>query len=52
MKTINRTKEKINDSIQVILINVESFEYGELTPYELVKKIKEQINKITKLLKQ
>ena len=52
MKTINRAKEKINDRLQIILLNVESFEYGELTPYELVKKIKEEIKKINKLIKQ
>ena len=58
MKTITRTKakelikEKINDSLQMILIDVESFEYGEFTPYELVEKIKEEINKINKLIKQ
>ena len=46
MQTINRTKEKINDRLQMILLDVESFEYGELTPYELVKKIKEKINKL------
>ena len=52
MKTINRTKEKINDRLQMILLDVESFEYGEFTPYELVKKIKEEIKKINKLIKQ
>ena len=54
MQTINKHKanEKINDSVQMILIDIVSFEYGEFTPYQLVEKIKEEINKINKLLKE
>lgn len=54
MKTIykHKEKEKINDSVQMILIDIVSFKYGEFTSFELVEKIKEEINKINKLLKQ
>tara|TARA_R110001592_G_scaffold12808_1_gene60354 strand:- start:673 stop:840 length:168 start_codon:yes stop_codon:yes gene_type:complete len=51
MQTINRTKEKINDSLKMILMYVEIFEDGEFTPYQLVERIKEQINKINNLTK-
>jgi len=39
---------KINpfDSIKMILMDIEIFEDGDFTPYELVERIKEQLNKI------
>ena len=52
MQTINRNKAKINESLQIILIDIEIFEDGEFTPYQLVERIKEQINKINNFTKQ
>tara|TARA_R110002095_G_scaffold138510_1_gene120072 strand:- start:452 stop:610 length:159 start_codon:yes stop_codon:yes gene_type:complete len=52
MQTINRNKAKINESLQIILIDIEIFEDGEFTPYQLVERIKEQIKKINNFTKQ
>ena len=44
-------KWNINDSVKMMLIDIEIFEEGDYTPYELVERIKEELDNITKLTK-
>ena len=56
-KTIDMKEHKYpyqwntNDSIKMILIDIEIFEDGDYTHYKLVERIQEQLNKIIELNK-
>ena len=56
-KVISKTEYKypykwnVNDSVKMILIDIEIFEEGAHTPYELVERIKEELDKINNIIK-
>jgi len=42
----------VNDSVKMMLIDIEIFEEGDYTPYELVERIKEELDKINNIIKK